>query len=222
MERPELLVFDVNETLSDMAPLADRFSDVGAAPGLASTWFAGLLRDGFALTVNGVNPDFAVVAREHLAQTLAGSALARDPAEAVDHVMTGISELGCHPDVLDGIRALSDLGFRLVTLSNGSASIAQRLLDDAGVADRFEQMLSVEDAPAWKPDPRAYTHALDACGVTAAMALLVAVHPWDIDGARRAGLSAAWLNRGSGTYPTYFLPPDHEPRSLVELATMLG
>ncbi len=44
--RPTLLVFDVNETLSDMSPLAVRFEDVGAPKLLAQTWFAELLRNG--------------------------------------------------------------------------------------------------------------------------------------------------------------------------------
>lgn len=48
--RPTLLVFDVNETLSDMSPMGQRFEDVGAPAHLAKTWFAVLLRDGFALT----------------------------------------------------------------------------------------------------------------------------------------------------------------------------
>jgi 2-haloacid dehalogenase len=33
--RPSVVVFDVNETLSDMAPMARRFADVGA-PGLSA------------------------------------------------------------------------------------------------------------------------------------------------------------------------------------------
>ncbi len=47
--RPSVIVFDVNETLSDMAPLAARFADVGAPDLLAKVWFASVLRDGFAL-----------------------------------------------------------------------------------------------------------------------------------------------------------------------------
>jgi FMN phosphatase YigB (HAD superfamily) len=47
--RPIVIVFDVNETLSDMAPMARRFADVGAPELLAQVWFASLLRDGFAL-----------------------------------------------------------------------------------------------------------------------------------------------------------------------------
>jgi 2-haloacid dehalogenase len=62
--RPALLVFDVNETLSDMAPIAGRFDEVGAPAHLARTWFAGLLRDGFALTVAHENPSFARLGAE--------------------------------------------------------------------------------------------------------------------------------------------------------------
>jgi 2-haloacid dehalogenase len=215
------LLFDVNETLSDMAPLADRFSDVGAVPQLAKTWFASLLRDGFALTVNGVNPDFATLAREQLTQELAGTTLSRKLEAAVEHIMGGFAGLQCHPDVVDGVRALSELGLRLVSLTNGAASVAQRLLGDAGIADRFDRMLSVQRARAWKPDARAYRYALDECGVEPAEAMLVAAHPWDTDGARRAGLSAAWINRASRTYPSYFLVPDLEVRSLVDLASLL-
>ncbi len=59
--RPSVIVFDVNETLSDMAPMGQRFADVGADPRLARLWFAALLRDGFALTVAGAREDFAVL-----------------------------------------------------------------------------------------------------------------------------------------------------------------
>ena len=31
--------------------------------------------------------------------------------------------------------------------------------------------------------------------------VLVAVHPWDVDGARRAGLQTAWVNRSGGAFP---------------------
>jgi len=219
--RPSVLLFDVNETLSDMAPLAGRFSDVGAVPQLARTWFAGLLRDGFALTVNGVNPDFATLAREQLRQALAGTTLEMELDAAVEHIMGGFAELQCHPDVVDGVRALSEMGLRLVTLTNGATSVAQRLLGDAGIADRFDRMLSVQQAQAWKPDARAYRYALEECGVEPAEAMLVAAHPWDTDGARRAGLTAAWINRESRTYPSYFLAPDLEARSLTHLASLL-
>ncbi|MFD2024619.1 haloacid dehalogenase type II [Promicromonospora aerolata] len=222
MNRPRVLIFDVNETLSDMAPIAGRFEAVGAPAHLAKVWFAGLLRDGFALTVAQENPSFAQLGAEGLRSVLAGIPLNRPVEDAVHHIMAGFAGLAVHPDVPGGVRALADLGIRLVTLSNGSASIAQRLLSEAGLDDAFEAFLSVEQAGIWKPAPGAYTFALESCGVDPMEAMLVAAHPWDTDGACRAGLSAAWINRAGGPYPEYFRPPDLEAPSPLRLAEQLG
>jgi 2-haloacid dehalogenase len=219
--RPALLVFDVNETLSDMAPIAVRFQEVGAPPYLARTWFAGLLRDGFALTVGQANPSFASLGAEGLRVMLSGTSLNRGMDDAVGHIMDGFSSLQVHPDVPEGVRALAELGIRLITLSNGSASIARRLLADAGLDDAFESFLSVEQAGIWKPAPGAYAYAVAACRVDPVDAMLVAAHPWDTDGAHRAGLATAWINRGGGRYPNYFLPPHLEAASLLLLAEQL-
>lgn len=219
---PAVLVFDVNETLSDMAPMAGRFEDVGAPAHLAATWFAGLLRDGFALTVTGANEPFARVGAEALRVSLSGLSLRRSLDEAVQHIMDGFAALRMHPDVPDGVRALSDLGFRLVTLSNGSASVAEQLLKGAGLDGHFERLLSVQEAGIWKPARGAYAYAVAQCDVDPADAMLVAVHPWDIDGARRSGLATTWINRTGGRYPDYFAGPDVEVRWLTDIADRIS
>ncbi|AWH94984.1 haloacid dehalogenase type II [Dietzia psychralcaliphila] len=218
---PALIIFDVNETLSDMSPMSRRFEDVGAPAHLASSWFAGLLRDGFALTVVSASDSFARLAQDSLRISLHGHPLDRDPDAAVQHIMGGFTALLVHPDVPDGVRALTALGIRLVTLSNGSAAIAEGLLDRASIREHFEALLSVEDAGAWKPAGGAYAHALVRCGVDPTNAMLVAVHPWDIDGAARAGLGTAWINRNGEPYPGYFRSPDIMATSLTDLADQL-
>lgn len=217
---PRVLIFDVNETLSDMSSMGERFAAVGAAQDLAGTWFASVLRDGFALTVTGVNPAFATLGREALRASLTGQV--DDVDAAVEHVMSGFTDLDVHPDVVEGVRALQQLGIRLVTLSNGSASVARGLLDRAGIADAFSRLLSVEDAPAWKPAPAAYAYALEVCGTQSPNAMLVAVHPWDLHGAHLAGLRTAWVNRRRSVYPSSFGTPELEVTSLIDLAARLG
>ena len=220
--RPTLLVFDVNETLSDMSPMGQRFEDVGAPAHLAKTWFAGLLRDGFALTAVNASEPFARLAAEALRISLHGLSLNREHrGRRSSTSWPGSPASGCMPMSRTGSSALSGLGIRLVTLSNGAASVAEELFDRAGIRDHFEALLSVEQAGTWKPAAGAYAYALEQCGVDPMDAMLVAVHPWDIDGAARAGLATAWIDRTGGPYPGYFRTPDLAPRSLVELADQL-
>jgi 2-haloacid dehalogenase len=212
----------VNETLSDLSPLGARFVEVGASASAAPLWFASVLRDGFALTTAGENPPFAGVARELLLGQLSQAALNRSVEEAAQHVMDGFATLELHPDVASGVDRLHEDGLRLVTLSNGSATVAERLLTSAHVRDRFEQLLSVEDAGAWKPSARAYEYAAQVCDVKPDEMVLVAVHPWDVDGARRAGLQSCWVNRSGGPYPATFLEPTYTVGSLEEIAELWG
>ena len=218
---PSVIVFDVNETLSDMTPMAGRFVDIGAPPELAKLWFASLLRDGFALAAAGSSESFSVLGEEGLRMVLAGASLNRGIDAAVDHVMAGFFSLPVHPDVPDGVRNLRAAGFRLVTLTNGSTRVAEQLFSSAGLRAEFEQLLSVEDAGTWKPAREAYEYAAQACGADVSEMLLVAVHPWDIDGAARAGLGTAWINRAGTAYPGYFAPPLHTVSALSDLVEEL-
>ena len=222
MNAMPVIVFDVNETLSDMSSMGERFSEIGAPAELAKLWFTTLLRDGFALTASGDKASFAAIGAEALRELLTGVVLNRPLEAAVEHVMGGMTGLRVHQDVPDGIRALATAGFRLLTLSNGSAEIAGKLFSDAGIRDEFQSLLSVEDAAAWKPARAAYEYAAAACGADPADMVLVAVHPWDIHGAARAGLRTAWLNRAGGSYPGHFQAPEFTVTALTELPEALA
>ncbi|HEV7207615.1 MAG TPA: haloacid dehalogenase type II [Mycobacteriales bacterium] len=221
VQPPQVIVFDVNETLSDLTPMGTRFADVGAPAALIRTWFAVLLRDGFALTAAGGQDRFARLADGAMRSVLTGVALNRGMDEAVDHVMAGFAELPVHADVPGGVRALRAAGIRLVTLTNGAVRTADELLTRAGLRAEFEALHSVDETTAWKPAPAAYAYICQACAAPPAELMLVAVHPWDIDGAARAGLRTAWLNRGGASFPAYFTAPELDVSSLGELADRL-
>ncbi len=218
---PSVIVFDVNETLSDLSPMGGRFVDIEAPEHLAKLWFTLLLRDGFALAAAGAHERFAVLGDGALRSVLTGLPLDRDLDAAVEHVMAGFAALPVHPDVPDGVRALRATGRRLVTLSNGSAQVAEKLLTAAGIREEFELLLSVEDAGAWKPNRYSYGYAARACGTELDDMLLVAAHPWDIDGAARAGMRTACIDRSGTPYPGHFTRPDHAVTTLPELADEL-
>lgn len=157
LQAPRVVVFDVNGTLSDLAPMAERFTDVGLPGHLTPTWFASALRDGFALAAVGTSATFSAIAADLLRGLVTQQAPGRHAGvdwqgrKAVDHVL------------------------------------------DGGLA---------------VPPPEPYAYAADKCQVSPAEMLLVAAHLWDIDGAARAGLRTAWVDRtGTASSPSYLTHP---------------
>lgn len=216
----DVLVCDVNETLSDLTPLRDVFADLGL-PGLARLWFTSVLRDGFALTIGGESPRFPELGADVLRTLMAAEGVEGAEA-AVPRVMEAFLGLDVHPDVATSLGRLAAGGLRVVTLSNGSAEVAEGLLTRAGLRDQVELVLSVDDAGAWKPSRRAYEFGLSRCGVGADRAALVAVHPWDVDGGRRAGMRGFWLSRDDGPWPSSFSAPDAVYTGFDHLADSRG
>jgi 2-haloacid dehalogenase len=137
-------------------------------------------------------------------------------------VLSGFAALDVHSDVAPAMASLVEAGYRLVTLTNGAAAMSEGMFDRAGVLHLLEHRLSVDDVGAWKPRPESYAYAARICGVTPAQMALVAVHPWDVHGAQRAGLHGVWVNRQSGMYPSYLPAPDLVVEDLRDLATALA
>lgn len=215
---PGTLIFDVNETLSDLAPLDDVFAAIGLPAGTSTAWVAATLRDGFALSLTTGARSFPDVAEQVLRALLSGHAERVGTVDdGADRVMSTFSRLPVHDDVAAGVRALAADGHHMVTLSNGSAEYARDLLDRAHVADLFEAFLSVDDVGVWKPHRRPYEHALSRLSVDAADAAVVAVHPWDLHGARATGLTTVHVDRDATPWPTVFNEPDIRVGALTEL-----
>ena len=93
-------------------------------------------------------------------------------------------------------------------------------VDDGGDLGA-DQFISVEEAGRWKPAPEAYRFAANECGVEPERMALVAVHPWDIDGAVRVGMTGGWVNRRRRPYPEVMLPPHEDGDDLVDLSRSL-
>jgi 2-haloacid dehalogenase len=126
------------------------------------------------------------------------------------------------PDVRAGLEALR-LGHVTAALSNGHVAL---LVDLARHGDlRFDCLLSAELANAYKPAPEVYLTAARLLGVEPAELMMVAAHPWDLEGARGAGLRTALVARpleyGPGSAAGADPDADESVADLLELAERL-
>ncbi|MET3808252.1 2-haloacid dehalogenase [Nakamurella sp. UYEF19] len=202
--RPDVVVFDVVETLANLEAVRTRLSEVGLPPEVMPTWFTRILRDAMALTLAGDYAGFADIAASSLyAQTRGELSDAQ-----VQAVVAGFGCLTPQPDAVAAVRAARQAGARVFTLSNGAASTTRAFLDRAGLTASVERVLSIDEVRAWKPARGPYDLAVHAAGVRAERVALVAVHSWDIHGARAAGLTTGWCPRLEGEPTPVFTPAD--------------
>ncbi len=87
----ELAILDVNETLFPLDAVADRLSQVGL-DGQLGSWFARILRDGFAAAAAGAFARFPGLARHHLT-VLFGERGEQVDDDRLDHVINGFREV---------------------------------------------------------------------------------------------------------------------------------
>lgn len=129
------------------------------------------------------------------------------------------------PDAVPGLRRLARR-FTLATLSNGGVALLRDLVGHAGLP--FHQVLSAEDARAYKPQPKVYLTAVRRLGLTPREVTMVAAHWDDLEAARALGLRTAFVRRplewGAGVEPDLERRQwvDHYAADLEELAAALG
>ena len=200
--RPKLLIFDVNETLLDLGKLQQAVNQEFQSETAFKQWFALLLQYSLVDTVTGNYHNFGQIgdaALDMLAQALGQHAR---PAGRKKELLTLITELPPHPDVISGLTALEKAGFRMVTLTNSPDATGQKQMAYAGLTGFFEQLLSIDSLHRYKPHPDTYRLTCKQLEVAPAQAMLVAAHGWDTAGAQLAGLQAAFIARpGQQTYP---------------------
>ncbi len=201
-----LLVFDVNETLFGLDPVASALASVGLDPSHLELWFARVLRDGFAVALAGGLATFPDLARHHVRVLAEQRGLVVDD-DAIDGVIAAFQEVEPHEDVPAGLQRAHDAGLQVVTLTNGTVEVTRSFLERAGLDGYVDRVVDVTTAGRWKPAPEPYLEVCATAGVEVSQAAMVAAHPWDVQGAMAAGMVGAYVDRHEVSWPPFLDPP---------------
>lgn len=111
--------------------------------------------------------------------------------------------------------------YRLGIISNYSASLLD-YLQEAELTEYFETIVISEIVGFEKPDPKIYEYFLTQMGCEAKDCLYVGDHPFDVMGAKRAGMDVVWLNQIYENLPEYITErPDYVMQDIGELTLIL-
>ncbi|MEM7052466.1 MAG: haloacid dehalogenase type II [Acidobacteriota bacterium] len=220
--KPRVLVFDVNETLLDLAPVKRTVGAVlGGREDLVPWWFSTMLHHSLVETVTGTFHDFGEIGTAALMMVAEaqGLELSREQArKAVEPILS----LPPHDDVIPALETLVKGPFRLVSLTNSSSQGVETQFRNAGLTEFFERRYSIETIGKYKPHPDAYRMVLDDLDVPAEQALMVAAHGWDLAGAKSVGMQTAFIARPEKVLYPNVEEPDYIVENLFDLGMMLA
>ena len=187
-------VFDVNETLLDLAALDPLFERVFGDASVRRMWFNQMLQSAFVATITDAYTTFGEAAGAALRMTEERQGVQISDEDRRE-ILGGLRNLPPHPEVPEGLDRLREAGFRLATLTNSTQEVAEAQIENAGLGDGFEQILSADTAKRLKPAPAPYRMAARTLEIPERGMRLIAAHAWDVAGALRAGCAAAFVAR---------------------------
>ena len=127
---PRILVFDVNETLLDLQPLAAHFERVFGDRTVIHEWFSQVILYAEGVTLADSYRTFGEVATAALQMTAEAHGVKLSEHDA-RHIAGGIRTLPPHPEVAESLGRLKSAGFRLVTLTNSPMAVVEEQMANA-------------------------------------------------------------------------------------------
>jgi 2-haloacid dehalogenase len=136
--------------------------------------------------------------------------------------MEAYNNLSTFADVQPALnRVAADSTIHPVIFSNGdSKAIGISVRNSEGLAPNssiFHNLISVEDIKQYKPSPESYKHLAEKVAKKSSQMnqmWLISGNPFDIVGARNAGMNAIWVDRAKKGWQDAAVP-DLQPTAIV-------
>ncbi|KAI1747627.1 haloacid dehalogenase [Xylaria castorea] len=220
-----VIAFDLYGTLLSTESIADELAKIYGdekAQSLAAVWRRYQLEYTWRINSMGQYKTFSEITRGALAHTVAehGLTLAADDAETL---MRAYDALHVFPEIPAAMKLLQENSGAVdaYVFSNGTDDMVGnsiRTSPELGPhAHMFRSLVTVDSLKCFKPDPRTYAHLVEQAGKKgrATDVWVVSANPFDITGAKAAGLQAAFIDRpGKGWIDR--LDETHKPSLVVD------
>jgi len=99
------------------------------------------------------------------------------------------------PDAVDALKKLKQSGLRIVTLSNFDDKMQRANVNNAGLMNLFDALLSTDAKNTFKPSPEAYALGVEKLRLKKEEIVFAAFAGWDAYGSKTFGYKTFWVNR---------------------------
>jgi 2-haloacid dehalogenase len=215
------LLFDAYGTLFDVRSVQARCEEVfpGHGSNLTTLWRTKQLEYTWLRALMGSYEDFWQITQDGFVYACRSLGL-RPTRKQIAYVSQAYWTLSPFPEVATALDALGATPCSI--LSNGTPSMLDRVLRNAGLQSRFQHVLSVDEVRTYKPNPVTYQLAETRLGVKREEIGFVSSNGWDVAGGKAFGFHAVWLNRQNASAEALGVEPDQIIYSAAELTSVLA
>ncbi|KAK4172831.1 HAD-like domain-containing protein [Triangularia setosa] len=196
------LAFDLYGTILSTSSISTSLSSVLSLPGpkaeeLAALWRRYQLEYTWRSNSMGRYVNFDTITRSSLRHVVHGI----EPNQ-VESIMSAYDNLSCFPEIPDALAMMAE-NSNLVdayVFSNGTEAMISASVNKSpdlwSFSSVFRGLISVDRLQRYKPDPKVYEYLVQQTSrEDGGEVWLVSGNPFDVLGAKAAGLKAAWVDR---------------------------
>ena len=220
MKNIKAIIFDAYGTLFDVNSAAEKCKDkIGKKwESFSNYWRTTQLEYTWLRNLMGRHKDFWQITEDSLDKSM--KVFEIDSSMKID-LLNLYKILSTFPEVKDALNILKEKKYKLAILSNGTPSLLNELVKSNNLDNIFDDVFSIEEVKAYKPDPKVYNIPIKKYQIQKNEVAYLRANTWDVSAGGNYGFNPIWVNRNNNIFDNLDFKPINEIKNLKNINELL-
>ena len=220
MKNIKAIIFDAYGTLFDVNSAAEKCKDkIGKKwESFSNYWRTTQLEYTWLRNLMGRHKDFWQITEDSLDKSM--KVFEIDSSMKSD-LLNLYKILSTFPEVKDALNILKEKKYKLAILSNGTPSLLNELVKSNNLDNIFDDVFSIEEVKAYKPDPKVYNIPINKYQIQKNEVAYLSANTWDVSAGGNYGFNPIWVNRNNNIFDNLDFKPINEIKNLKNINELL-
>ena len=220
MKNIKAIIFDAYGTLFDVNSAAEKCKDkIGKKwENFSNYWRTTQLEYTWLRNLMGRHKDFWQITEDSLDKSM--KVFEIDSSMKID-LLNLYKILSTFPEVKDALNILKEKKYKLAILSNGTPSLLNELVKSNNLDNVFDDIFSIEEVKAYKPDPKVYNIPIKKYQIQKNEVAYLSANTWDVSAGGNYGFNPIWVNRNNNIFDNLDFKPINEIKNLKNINELL-
>ena len=220
MKNIKAIIFDAYGTLFDVNSAAEKCKDkIGKKwENFSNYWRTTQLEYTWLRNLMGRHKDFWQITEDSLDKSM--KVFEIDSSMKSD-LLNLYKILSTFPEVKDALNILKEKKYKIAILSNGTPSLLNELVKSNNLDNIFDDVFSIEEVKAYKPDPKVYNIPIKKYQIQKNEVAYLSANTWDVSAGGNYGFNPIWVNRNNNIFDNLDFKPINEIKNLKNINELL-